>query len=122
MRTLDFERRVTETLEQHGLLLVAIAKALSNQQAMSEITNKRLERIVELLTPEEGEKSSGPSLAEALMELAAKVDRQNALTKDLAETTVQSLSELPQALAEAILEAEADAASGRGASAGGPAT
>ena len=122
MRTPDFERRVTETLEQHGLLLVAISKALSNQKATSDITNERLERLVELLTPEEGEKASGPSLAEALMELAAKVDRGNALVKDLAETTVQSLSELPQALAEAILEAEADAALGRGAGTGGPAT
>ena len=122
MRTPEFERRVTETLEQHGLLLVAILKAMHDQKAQSATTNERLERLVELLTPEEGEKASGPSLAEALLELAAKVDRQNALTKDLAETTVQSLSKLPQALAEAILEAEADAASGRGAGAGGPAT
>lgn len=121
MRTPDFERRVTETLEQHGLLLVAILKAMHDQKAQADTTNERLEQIVTLLTPEEGEKASGPSLAEALLELAAKVDRQNALTKDLAETTVQSLSELPQALAEAILEAEADAASGRGAGAGGPA-
>lgn len=120
MRTSDFERRVTETLEQHGLLLVAILKAMHDQKAQTNTTNERLERVIELLTPEEGEKASGPSLAEALLELASKIDRQNALVKDLADTTVQSLSELPQALAEAILEAEA--ASGRGAGAGGPAT
>lgn len=122
MRTPDFERRVTETLEQHGLLLVAITKVLHDQKAQTATTNERLERIVELLTPEEGERASGPSLAEALLELAAKVGRGNALTKDLAEMMVQGLTELPQAVAEAILEAEADAASGRGAGAGGPAT
>lgn len=122
MRTPDFERRVTETLEQHGLLLVAITKVLHDQKAQTAITNERLERIVELLTPEEGETASGPSLAEVLLELAAKVDRGNALAKDLAEMMVQGLTELPQALAEAILEAEADAASSRGAGAGEPAT
>lgn len=77
MRTPDFERRVTETLEQYGLLLVTISKTLSNQQAQMQTTNKRLERIVQLLTPEEAEKPSGPSLAEALLELAAKIDRQS---------------------------------------------
>lgn len=122
MRTPDFERRVTETLEQHGLLLVAITKVLHDQKAQTAITNERLERVVELLTPEEGEKASGPGLAEVLLELAAKIDRQNALVKDLAELMVQGLTELPQAVAEAILEAEADAASGRGVGAGGPAT
>ena len=119
MRTPDFERRMTETLEQHGILLVAISKALHDQGTQAAITNERLERIVELLTSEEGEQRSGPSLAEVLMELAAKIDRQNALVKDLAETTVQGLTELPQALAEAILDAEA--AAGRGAGAGGSA-
>ena len=122
MRTPDFERRVTDTLEQHGILLVAISKALHDQGVQATITNERLERIVELLTPEEGEQQSGPSLAEVLMELAAKIDRQNALVKDLAETTVQGLTELPQALAEAILDAEADVAAGRGAGAVEPAT
>ena len=121
MRTPEFERRVTETLDQHGLLLVAILKAMHDQKAQSDTTNERLERVIELLTPEEGKKASGPSLAEALLELAAKIDRQNTLVKDLADTTVRSLSELPQALAEAIVEAEADAASGRGAGAAGPA-
>ncbi len=117
MRTPDFERRVTETLEQHGILLVAIAKVLHDQEVQATITNERLERIIELLTLEEGEQRSGPSLAEVLLELAAKIDRQNALVKDLAETTVQGLTELPQALVEAILDAEADVAAGRGAGA-----
>ena len=56
MRTPEFERRVAETLEQHGLLLVAIAKALGDQQTQMQTTNERLERLVELLTPEESEK------------------------------------------------------------------
>ena len=42
MRTPDFERRVTETLEQHGLLLVAILKAMHDQKAQSDTTNERL--------------------------------------------------------------------------------
>lgn len=119
MRSPDFERTVIETLNQHGLLLVALLKQADNQRVLTDITNERLEQVITLLTPEEAEPRSGPTLVEVVQDLVAKIERQNVLVKDLADTTVQSFTALPQALAEAILEAEADAAA-RDASAAEP--
>ena len=59
------------------------------QQPQLEMTNARLEEIVELLTPEEQPKT-GPSLAETLMELANRIERQTAVIRDLTKVVVQA--------------------------------
>lgn len=84
-----FQARVLETLESQGHLLVSLVQAVSAQQSQIEMANATLEEIVELLTPEEQPKT-GPSLAETLMELANRIERQTALIRDLTKVVVQA--------------------------------
>ena len=84
-----FQARVLETLEGHGHLLVSLVQAVGAQQTQIEMANATLEEIVELLTPEEQPKT-GPSLAETLMELANRIERQTALIRDLTKVVVQA--------------------------------
>jgi len=84
-----FQERVLQTLEAQGQLLVSLVQAVSAQQPQIEMANARLEEIVELLTPEEQPKT-GPSLAETLMELANRIERQTALIRDLTKVVVQA--------------------------------
>ncbi len=84
-----FQARVLETLEAQGHLLVSLVQAVGAQQSQVEMANATLEEIVELLTPEEQPKT-GPSLAETLMELANRIERQTALIRDLTKVVVQA--------------------------------
>ncbi len=84
-----FQARVLETLEAQGHLLVSLVQAMGAQQSQIEMANATLEEIVELLTPEEQPKT-GPSLAETLMELANRIERQTALIRDLTKVVVQA--------------------------------
>ncbi len=84
-----FQARVLETLEAQGRLLVSLVQAVGTQQTQVEMANATLEEIVELLTPEEQPKT-GPSLAETLMELANRIERQTALIRDLTKVVVQA--------------------------------
>ena len=84
-----FQARVLETLEAQGHLLVSLVQAVGAQQLQVEMANAMLEEIVELLTPEEQPKT-GPSLAETLMELANRIERQTALIRDLTKVVVQA--------------------------------
>ncbi len=84
-----FQARVLETLEAQGHLLVSLVQAMGVQQSQIEMANATLEEIVELLTPEEQPKM-GPSLAETLMELANRIERQTALIRDLTKVVVQA--------------------------------
>jgi len=84
-----FQARVLETLEAQGHLLVSLVQGVGGQQPQIEMANARLEEIVELLTPEEQPKI-GPSLAETLMELANRIERQTALIRDLTKVIVQA--------------------------------
>jgi len=84
-----FQARVLETLEAQGHLMVSLVQAVGGQQPQIEMANARLEEIVELLTPEEQPKV-GPSLAETLMELANRIERQTALIRDLTKVVVQA--------------------------------
>ena len=84
-----FQARVLETLEAQGHLLVSLVQAVGAQQSQIEMANATLEEIVELLTPEEQPKT-GPSLAETLMELANRIERQTALIRDLTKVVVQA--------------------------------
>lgn len=89
MNSEAFQERVLQTLEAQGHLLVSLVQAASIQQPQLEMANVRLEEIVELLTPEEQPKT-GPSLAETLMELANRIERQTALIRDLTKVVVQA--------------------------------
>ncbi len=89
MNSEAFQERVLKTLEAQGHLLASLAQAVSMQQPQLEMANTRLEEIVELLTPEEQPKT-GPSLAETLMELANRIERQTALIRDLTKMVVQA--------------------------------
>ncbi len=84
-----FQERVLQTLEAQGHLLVSVVQAVRDQQPQLEMANARLEEVVELLTPEEQPKT-GPSLAETLMELANRIERQTALIRDLTKVVVQA--------------------------------
>ncbi len=84
-----FQARVLETLEAHGHMLVSLVQAAGAQQSQIEMANTTLEEVVELLTPEEQPKT-GPSLAETLMELANRIERQTALIRDLTKVVVQA--------------------------------
>ncbi len=84
-----FQARVLETLEAQGYLLASLVQAVGAQQSQIEMANATLEEIVELLTPEEQPKT-GPSLAETLMELANRIERQTALIRDLTKVVVQA--------------------------------
>ena len=84
-----FQARVLETLEAQGHLLMSLVQAAGVQQSQVEMANATLEEIVELLTPEEQPKT-GPSLAETLMELANRIERQTALIRDLTKVVVQA--------------------------------
>ncbi len=84
-----FQARVLETLEAQEHLLVSLVQAVGAQQSQIEMANATLEEIVELLTPEEQPKT-GPSLAETLMELANRIERQTALIRDLTKVVVQA--------------------------------
>lgn len=89
MNSETFQARVLETMEAQGHLLVSLVQAVSAQQPQIEMANARLEEIVELLTAEEQPKT-GPSLAETLMELANRIERQTALIRDLTKVVVQA--------------------------------
>lgn len=84
-----FQAQVLETLEAQGHLLVSLVQAVGAQQSQVEMANATLEEIVELLTPEEQPKT-GPSLAETLMELANRIERQTVLIRDLTKVVVQA--------------------------------
>jgi len=84
-----FQARVLETLEAQGHLMVSLVQALSAQQTQIAMANAQLEEIVELLTPEEQPKT-GPSLAETLVELANRIERQTAVIRDLTKVIVQA--------------------------------
>ncbi len=84
-----FQARVLETLEAQGHLLVSLVQAVGAQQSQIEMANATLEEVVVLLTPEEQPKT-GPSLAETLMELANRIERQTALIRDLTKVVVQA--------------------------------
>ena len=84
-----FQERVLQTLEAQGHLLVSLVQAVGAQQPQIEMTNARLEEIVELLTPEE-QPRTGPSLAETLAGLANRIERQTALIRDLTKVVVQA--------------------------------
>ena len=84
-----FQARVLETLEAQGHLLVSLVQAVGAQQPQIEMTNARLEEVVELLTPEEQPKT-GPSLAETLAELANRIERQTAVIRDLTNVVVRA--------------------------------
>ena len=84
-----FQVRVLETLEAQGHLLVSLVQAVGAQRSQIEMANATLEEVVEPLTPEEQPKT-GPSLAETLMELANRIERQTALIRDLTKVVVQA--------------------------------
>jgi len=84
-----FQARVLETLEAQGHLMVSLVQALSAQQTQIAMANAQLEEIVELLTPEEQPKT-GPSLAETLVKLANRIERQTAVIRDLTKVIVQA--------------------------------
>ena len=64
-------------------------QAVGAQQPQIKMANATLEEVVELLTPEEQPKT-GPSLAETLMELANRIERQTVLIRDLTKVVVQA--------------------------------
>jgi hypothetical protein len=70
-------------------MLVSLVQAVGAQQSQIEMGNATLEEVVALLTPEEQPKT-GPSLPEALMELAARIERQSVLLRDLTKVIVQA--------------------------------
>ena len=84
-----FQARVLETLEAHGHLLASLVQATGGLRVLAEIGNATQEEIVELLTPEE-EPKSGPSLAETLMEMADRIERQTAVIRDLTSVVVRA--------------------------------
>ena len=84
-----FQERVLATLEAHGHMLVSLVQAVGAQQPQIEMANATLEEVVVLLTPEEQPKT-GPSLPEALTELAARIERQSVLLRDLTKVIVQA--------------------------------
>ena len=84
-----FQERVLQTLEAQGHLLVSLVQAVRDQQPQIEMANDRLEEVVEFLTPEEQPKT-GPSLAETLMEMANRIERQTAVIRDLTKVVVQA--------------------------------
>ena len=84
-----FQERVLQTLEAQGHLLVSLVQAVRDQQPQIEMANARLEEVVEFLTPEEQPKT-GPSLAETLMEMANRIERQTAVIRDLTKVVVQA--------------------------------
>lgn len=89
MNSEAFQARVLQALEAQGHLLVSLGQAVGAQQSQIEMANATLEEIVEMLTPEEQPKT-GPSLAETLMELANRIERQTALIRDLTKVVVQA--------------------------------
>ena len=89
MNSEAFQARVLETLEAQGHLLASLVQAVSAQQPQIHMANARLEEIVELLTPEEQPKT-GPSLAETLMEMSNRIERQTAVIRDLTQVVVQA--------------------------------
>jgi hypothetical protein len=89
MNSEAFQERVLQTLEAQGHLLVSLVQAVSAQQPQIEMGNARLEQIVELLTREEQPKI-GPSLAETLVKLANRIERQTAVIRDLTNVVVRA--------------------------------
>ena len=84
-----FQARVLEALEAQGHLLTSLVQAVGAQQTQIEMANATLEEIVDLLAPDEQPKA-GPSLAETLMELANRIERQTVLLRDLTRVVVQA--------------------------------
>ena len=84
-----FQERVLQALEAQGHLLVSLVQAAGGLKTLVEAGNATQEEIVELLTPEEQPKT-GPNLAETLMELANRIERQTALIRDLTKVVVQA--------------------------------
>lgn len=93
----NFETAVFSTLVEHGQLLAAIGQAAGAQQEQLSIANQRLEQVIELLTPEE-EQRSGPTLAEVMVDLAQRITQQTALLRDM----VDLITRMPVEVAKAV--------------------
>jgi len=75
--------------------LIEDIRVLSAQQAT----------LIELLTPREKPKKSGPGLDQLLAEMIVRLDQQNYLLKDVSDTVSKAVTELPLSVVKAIADA-----------------
>ena len=80
-------------------VLTGIAVRLDRMDDGQRTLAEMFERLIDALQPKEAE---GPTLAEAFMELAGKLDIQSAVMRDMTSAVAKAMHDVPVAVAEAV--------------------
>jgi len=97
-------RQVTVTLEQVGKGVRDANGGLALIAGKQRLHGEQLERIIQLVTPEEKEAGEGPTLEELIGGLISRLDNQSAYLKDITVALAKITHNMPLDVVQAIAD------------------
>ena len=95
---------VMAKLDEMAQVQAGLVQGVAKLGTQMELISSQMSRLVVVLTPERRQRDGIP-LAEVLAKLVERLDRQNALLQDVAETIARAVVEIPEGVARIMAEA-----------------
>lgn len=97
-------RQTTVTLEQVGKGIQDANGGIALIAGKQRLHGEQLERIIQLVTPEEKEAGEGPTLEELIGGLISRLDNQSAYLKDIKVALAKVTHDMPLDVVQAIAD------------------
>ena len=97
-------RRTAVTLEEVGIGVRDANGGIALIAGKQRLHGEQLERIIQLVTPEETEAGGGPTLEELIGGLISRLDNQSAYLKDITVALAKITRDMPLDVVQAIAD------------------